>query len=124
MLLREPDSSNESGGLSHDHVWLPVLSLASFIASRGLLELKEGAAGAKGRHGLVGDAKGQASRGVYAGVAEVKSRAAAAAEAWKVKGRGDSDSKEGRYNPLSGKDGIFFNCTLAKKEKKKSCNPI
>lgn len=61
------------GGLSHDRTWLPVLSLASFVASRGLLELEEGAGGAEGRHGLVGNAEGEAGGGVDAGVAEVKS---------------------------------------------------
>lgn len=58
-----------------------ILSLASFVTSRGLLELEEGPASAEGRHGLVGHAEGQAGGGVDAGVAKVKSGAAAAAEA-------------------------------------------
>lgn len=56
-----------------DNARLSSLSLASFVTSRGLLKLQEGASGAEGRHGLVGNAEGQAGRGVDAGVAEVKS---------------------------------------------------
>lgn len=56
-----------------------VLSLAPFITSRGFLQLEKGCC-AKACGGLVRNAKGQASRGVDAGVTEVKAWAAAAAK--------------------------------------------
>lgn len=75
------------GDLRVGHAAWFGLSLAPLVTSRGFLELKQGPSRAEARCGLVGDAEGQAGRGVDARVTEVEAGAAAAPEAWKSKRR-------------------------------------
>lgn len=68
-----------SGSVTRFYLHL-ALSFAPFITSRGLLELEQWPWCTKGCCRLVRHTKGQAGRGVDAGVTEVKAGAAAATE--------------------------------------------